>query len=123
MNEAAQQWIGVSNREEAMARVLSRGGFPEGTVLHVHRAASTALAAVLANTGGAPAAGATLVDALRGLNMALPQEVADAAAVLDAQMSALARGAPTEPCAPDVAAQCLDALKSVRGFVNAALTH
>ncbi|MFH1730816.1 MAG: hypothetical protein ABIF82_04090 [Planctomycetota bacterium] len=41
----------MSNREESMARVLSRADFHEGTVLRAHRAASSSLVAVLAENG------------------------------------------------------------------------
>ena len=85
MREKAQLWITVSNREESMARVLSRSDYNEGAVLHAHRAAGMALIAVFAERGWAHTSDrcADLCSMLEAHDIAATAEVRRAAEVLD----------------------------------------
>lgn len=129
MREQTQLWIGVSNREESMARVLSRANFHEGTVLHAHRAASNSLIAVLAENGRSHTSDrcADLCGALAAHGVVADADVLRAAQALDRQVAQLhlesAGGAPARPCDAKVAANSLDHAKCIRGFVNTVLTE
>ena len=129
MHKKAQFWIGISNREESMARLLSRADFNEGSVLHAHRAAFAALMAVLANNGWSSSVrrckGLCIALGRRGLT--LDENVHHAAKTLDAHLSRLdaeaeAR-APADACSRAVAARCLTCVKRVRHFVSTVLTE
>lgn len=128
MRKQTQLWIGVSNREESMARVLSRANFHEGTVLHAHRAASTSLIAVLEENGRGHTSDrcSDLCSALDAHGVVATGDVLRAAQALDRRVAQLhldsAGGAPARSCDAKVAANSLDHGKRIRGFVNAALT-
>jgi len=129
MNENAQLWIGVSNREESMARVLSRADLNEGAVLHARRAASAALVAVFAHHGWAATSDRCedLCAMLDAHDVTAPQDVRDAAKTLDTHARAVDPGAagapPSRGCTREIAASCLDCVTRIRSFVNAALTR
>lgn len=129
MREKAQLLIGVSNREEAMARILSRSNFNEGTVLHAHRAAAGALAAVLAEHGWDHASDRCieLCDMLRAHDVGAPDAAATAAQTLDGllrKLDAESEGrAPSDACDAKVSSIALECARRIRGFVNAALTE
>ena len=129
MREKTQAWISASNREESMARVLSRAGLHEGMVLHAHRAASCALTAVLEDYGWAPAAArcADLCATLDAHGIAPTPDVTKAAQALDQRVDELnlaaAGDAPARSCDAKVAAQALDGSKTIRAFVNERLSH
>ena len=129
MRERAQLWIGVSNREESMARVLSRARLYEGTALHARRAASSALIAILAEHGWAHASNGCrdLCRTLEAHAITPPRDVLDAAETLDARAAAAdldATGAPpSESCTDDAAAACLECVTRVRSYVNTVLTR
>jgi|GEM_PF-2751519 len=128
MREKTQLLIGVSNREEAMARILSRSNFNEGTVLHAHRAAASALAAVLAEHDRAHASGlcSELCDMLRAHGAGPPDAAAKAAETLDALLGKLdavsENRAPSDACDAKVSSVALECARRIRGFVNTALT-
>ena len=128
MNEKAQLWIVVSNREESMARVLSRADLNEGTVLHAHRAASASLVAIFAHHGFAATSDRSedLCGMLAAHDVTAPQDVRDAAKTLDSHARKLdpesAGQPPSRTCTAEVAASCLDCATRIRSFVNAALT-
>lgn len=129
MREQAQLWIGASNREEAMARVLSRSDLPEGTVLHAHRAASSSLIAIFAENGWAYTSGrcADLCDMLEAHNVIATRDVIRAAETLDQAAQKLNLNIPGEvpeqSCDAPAGADCLECAKRVRGFVNTVLTR
>jgi len=128
MREKTQLWISAGNREESMARVLSRAGFHEGTVLHAHRAASSALIAVFEENGWARLSDqcGALCDMLGAHDVIATADVTRAAAALDREVDELhlnpASGAPARPCDAKVAANSLDCARLLRGFVNAVLS-
>jgi len=128
VRENAHLWISVSNREQSMANVLSRAGFHDGAALHAHRAASSALVAIFAHLGSAPASDRCedLCQALAAHDMAATREVLGAARTLDAGVATpdLRRPdhAPAEPCDARAGTECLDAMKQIRAFVNTALS-
>ena len=128
MLQNAQLWISVSNREESMARVLSRANFHEGTVLHAHRAASSLLIAILEENGWAHVSDrcADLCGALAAHDIAVAADAARAAEALDGQVSNLnldsAGGAPALNCDAKVAAQSLDCVKLIRSFATTVLS-
>ncbi len=111
-----------------MARVLSRAGFHEGTVLHAHRAASGSLIAVFEQNGWAHMSNrcADLCAALDAREIVPTADVVRAAQALDRQAEDLhvdASGAdPARPCDARAAADALDRAKCVRAFVNATLS-
>lgn len=127
MNEKAQLWIGLSNREESMARVLSRGGLDDGVVLHAQRAVYAALTALFVNSGWPTTSGKCvgLCEMLESRGIVPPAEVRKAAAMLDveaAKRSLSNAGELPEPASADAAVACLDAIGCVRKFVNPALS-
>lgn len=128
MRQNTQLWISVSNREESMARVLSRSNFHEGTVFHAHRAASSLLIAALEENGWAHVSDrcADLCGMLEAHDIAVTADAARAADALDRQVSDLnldsTGGAPARTCDAKIAAQSLDCVKLIRGFVTAALS-
>lgn len=128
MRQNAQLWISVSNREESMARVLSRASFHEGTVLHAHRAALSLFIAVLEENGWAHASDrcADLCGTLDAHDIDVTADAALAAEALDRQVGDLnldsAGGAPALTCDAKVAAQSLDCVKLIRSFVTAVLS-
>lgn len=128
MRERAQLWIGASNREEAMARVLSRADFNDGAVLHAHRAASSSLVAVFAEKGWAYASDrcADLCEMLDAHDVTAPLDVLKAARTLDGHLQKLnaetTQDAAAHTCTAQVAAECLDAVRRLRAFVNSVLT-
>ncbi len=128
MRPKAQRWISISNREESMARALSRAGFFEGTVLHAHRAAAAALGAVFADHGWAFTSNRCedLCAVLRAHDVTPTRDVAKAAKTLDAHELRLDPDAAEEPsaaCTDEAAAACLGAVTCIRNFVNAVLTR
>ncbi len=128
MRPKAQRWISISNREESMARALSRAGFFEGTVLHAHRAASAALRAIFADHGWAFTSDRCddLCVMLRAHDVTPPRDVAGAAKTLDAHELRLDPDAVEDlaaACTGEVAGECLDAVSCVRKFVNTVLTR
>jgi len=125
MREQAHLRINASNREESMARVLSRAGFPEGTVLHAHRAAASALTALFAHNGWACTSDQceALCNLLDSHQITSPREVLDAARVLDEQAQLVTAQPGTEPPNADDASTALDRAKCVRNFVNTVLTR
>jgi len=128
MRPKAQRWISISNREESMARTLSRAGLFEGTVLHAHRAALAALRAVFADHGWAlPSDRCEDVCALlRAHDITPPRNVAKAAQTLDAHQLRLDPDAPEAPsaaCTDEIAVACLDAVTRIRNLVNTVLTR
>lgn len=128
MRQKAQRRISISNREESMARALSRAGFFEGTVLHAQRAAAAALRAVFAERGWAVASDRCedLCMMLRAHDITPPRDVAEAAKMLDACALRLDPDSPEDPataCTDEVAAACLDAVSCMRKFVNVVLTR
>ena len=129
MRQNTQLWISVSNREESMARVLTRANFHEGTILHAHRAASSLLIAVLEENGWAHMSDrcADLCSMLEAHDIDVTANAALAAEALDRQVSGLnldsAGGAPESACDAKVAAQSLDCVKLIRTFVTAALSN
>ncbi len=128
MRERAQLWISASNREETMARVLSRAELNEGTVLHAHRSASSALIAVFENRGLVHTSDqcADLCGMLHAHDVTPPADVTKAADTLDRQAQKVNPETTTEPpwrsCDAAVAAASLDCVKRIRAFVNTALT-
>jgi HEPN domain-containing protein len=125
MREQAQQWIALSNREESMARVLSRNGFHDGAEWHAARAASAALLALLSERGWTAASTSceALCHLLEAHDLTPPSEVFHAARTLDARTEdrTLSRPPATPPGQAE-AAECLAALQTVRLHVNTALS-
>jgi HEPN domain-containing protein len=122
MRERARQWINRSNREEAMARVLSRNEFPEGAVLHAHRAASAALIAVFAENGWAWTSERCedLCHMLEAHDTTPHSDIFNASQGLDAagaDQNLLATRSAGDPPDADTATACLDCVKRVRSFV------
>jgi HEPN domain-containing protein len=125
MRDQAQQWIAMSNREESMARVLSRSDFHDGAELHAARAASASLIAVLANHGWPYTSDRCqdLCHLLEAHDMLPPQDVFKAALTLDERAAECALNhPPKEDVGQPAAAECLDCVQTIRSFVNAALT-
>ena len=125
MREQAQQWIAMSNREESMARVLSRNGFHDGAELHAARAASASLIAVLADQGWPYTSDRCddLCQLLEAHDMTPPQDVFKAARTLDECAAECSLNhPPKDGIAQTAVAECLDCVNTVRSFVNAALT-
>ena len=129
MNSQAQLWIAASNREESMARVLSRAQWNEGAVLHAHRAASIALIAVFKARGWAHTSDlcVDLCSMLEAHDLAAPADVRRAAEALDLNRRkadlAEAGPAPSAACTDSVVTESLDAVTRVRSFVNPLLTR
>jgi HEPN domain-containing protein len=122
MRERARQWINRSNREEAMARVLSRNDFAEGAVLHAHRAASAALIAVFAENGWAWTSERCedLCHMLEAHDITPHRDIFAASQQLDAASGdedLLAPRLAGAPLPPDRATASLDCVKRIRAFV------
>jgi HEPN domain-containing protein len=128
MREKTQCWIAVSNREESMARVLSRADFHEGAVFHAHRAAEAALTAIFAEHGWAHTSNrcADLLSLIEAHKFTPTTDVLRAAQALDEHSGKLdweRTGAePARTCTANVASECLDAIKTIRSFVSTVLS-